>query len=201
MLYRMDVILASSRGKGLEELIKPLHPSPHKLTVISSSGATMHTLLNKAINILAHAPNPHDYHIYIIGGYCDINERISYQLHHLRNIHNRRAQYEEFIFRENPIAAASRVTDLIEKASDQIHSLHALPIICTIPPSSLDTWNHIRLRQHNSHAPVLPHIPSNAKQHHRNNPQHQHKHHSHQSVKARIHTQTCRYHHQKTWEK
>ena len=31
------------------------------LTVISSSGATMHTLLNKAINILAHAPNPHDY--------------------------------------------------------------------------------------------------------------------------------------------
>ena len=148
MLYRMDVILASSRGKGLEELIKPLHPSPHKLTVISSSGATMHTLLNKAINILAHAPNPHDYHIYIIGGYCDINERISYPLHHLRNIHNRRAQYEEFIFRENSIAAASRVTDLIERASDQIHSLHTLPIICTIPPSSLDTWNHIRLRQH-----------------------------------------------------
>ena len=108
----------------------------------------MHTLLNKAINILAHAPNPHDYHIYIIGGYCDINERISYPLHHLRNIHNRRAQYEEFIFRENPIAAASRVTVLIEKASDQIHSLHALSIICTIPPSSLDTWNHIRLKQH-----------------------------------------------------
>ena len=64
------------------------------------------------------------------------------------NIHNRRAQYKEFIFRENPIAAPSRVTNLIEKASDQIHSLHALPFICTIPPSSLDTWNHIRLKQH-----------------------------------------------------
>ena len=136
------------QGEGARRTHQNTPSSPHKLTVISSSGATMHTLLNKAINILAHAPNPHDYHIYIIGGYGDINERISYPLHHLRNIHNRRAHYEEFIFRENPIAAASRVTDLIEKASDQIHSLHALPIICTIPPSSLDTWKHIRLKQH-----------------------------------------------------
>ena len=84
MVFRMDVILASSRGKGLEELMKPLHPSPHKLTVIYSSGARMHKLINQATNILAHTPNPHDYHIYIIGGYCDINERISHPLHHLR---------------------------------------------------------------------------------------------------------------------
>ena len=148
MVFRMDVTLASSRGKGLEELMKPLHPSPHKLTVIYSSGARMHKLINQATNILAHTPNPHDYHIYIIGGYCDINERISHPLHHIRNIHNRQAHYEEFIFREHTLAATSRVTNLITKASDQIHSLHALPIICTIPPSSLDTWNHTRLNQH-----------------------------------------------------
>ena len=148
MVFRMDVILASSRGKGLEELMKPLHPSPHKLTVIYSSGARMHKLINQATNILAHTPNPHDYHIYIIGGYCDINERISHPLHRLRNIHSRQAHYEEYIFRENTLAATSRVTNLITKASDQIHSLHALPIICTIPPSSLDTWNHTRLNQH-----------------------------------------------------
>ena len=65
-----------------------------------------------------------------------------------RNIHNRQAHYEEFIFRENTLAATSRVTNLITKASDQIHSLYALPIICTIPPSSLDTWNHTHLNQH-----------------------------------------------------
>ena len=44
--------------------------------------------------------------------------------------------------------ATSRVTNFVIKDSDQIHCLHALPIICTIPPSSLDTWNHTRLNQH-----------------------------------------------------
>ena len=42
----------------------------------------------------------------------------------------------------------NKLSSLITKASDQIHSLHALPTICTIPPSSLDTWNHTRLNQH-----------------------------------------------------
>ena len=163
MLYRMDAILTSSRGKGLEELIKPLHPSPHKLTVISSSRATMHTLLNKAINILAHAPNPHDYHIYIIGGYCDINERISYPLHHLRNIHNRRAQYEEFIFRENQIAAASRVTDLIEKLLTK-YILYT-PFLSSAPYHHQVSTHGTTFASDNTKQPysVLPHIPSNAK--------------------------------------
>ena len=126
------------------ETITSVTSQTHCLLLIRGQNAQIY----QVTNILAHTPNPHDYHIYIIGGYCDINERISHPLHHLRNIHNRQAHYEAFIFRENTLVAISRVANLITKASDQIHSLHALPIICTIPPSNLVTWSHTRLNQH-----------------------------------------------------
>jgi len=35
----MDIIMASSRGKGLEELIKPHHPNPYNLTAKFKSSA------------------------------------------------------------------------------------------------------------------------------------------------------------------
>ena len=163
MLYRIDVILASSRGEGARRTHQTTPYSPHKLTAISSSRATMHTLLNKAINILAHAPNPHDYHIYIIGGYCDINERISYPLHYLRNSHNRRAQYEEYIFREKPNSSSIASQRPRRKSfwpntfsTRPSHHLHHTTKSRLMEPHSPQTTQ-------NSHAPVLTHIPSHAK--------------------------------------
>ena len=52
------------------------------------------------------------------------------------------------MFREEPGAAAARLTSLLETTSRTISINHAKPILCTIPPSSIHNWNHTRLRQH-----------------------------------------------------
>ena len=138
----MDVILASSRGKGLEELIRPKHPSPNHLFIKSTSSANLHLLTIQAINIISKAKNPSNHHIYIIGEYCDLNEIIQHKIAIQRN-----ARYQEFVFREEPEAAVSRLTDRLVTTSQTIANHNAKPILCTIPPSSLHTWNYTRLLQ------------------------------------------------------
>ena len=139
----MDVVLASSRGKGLEALIRSKHPSPDHLIMKSTSSAKLHILTSQALELISKSPNPSNHHIYIIGGYCDLSEII----HHKLTTHYR-AQYQEAVFREEPGAAAARLTSLFETTSRTISINHAKPILCTIPPSSIHNWNHTRLRQH-----------------------------------------------------
>ena len=160
MIFRMDVILASSRGKGLEELMKPLHPSPHKLTVIYSSGARMQKLINQATNILAHTPNPHDYHIYIIGGYCDINERIQpsispltqhpQQTSPLRRIHFQRKQTSSYIQSHQPHHKSIRPNSLPTRTTHHLHKT-------TLKLRHMES--HTPQPTQNSNAQILPAIP------------------------------------------
>ena len=131
----MDVILASSRGKGLDELIRPKHPSPNHLFIKSTSSVNLHLLTIQAITIISKAKNPSNHHIYIIGGYCDLNEIIQHKIAIQRNA------------REEPEAAVSRLTGRLETTSQTIANHNAKPILCTIPPSSLHTWNYTRLLQ------------------------------------------------------
>ena len=130
----------------MEPFLRKSHPSPKHLIFDSTSGATLSSITNKAINILSRANNPENYHIYIIGGYCDLSKRVRHTLHNLsRNRHP--AIYEEFIFQETPEEAVTRLSSIIEESSNRITSTGATPIFCTIAPSSLETWNNKRLSQ------------------------------------------------------
>ena len=139
----MDVILASSRGEGLEELIRPKHPSPNHLFIRSTCSANLHLLTTQAIDIISKSKNPSNHHIYIIGGYCDLNEIIQHKIAIHRNV-----RYLEFVFVEQPEAAVSRITGRLETTSQIIANHNAKPILYTIPSPSLHAWNYTRLLQH-----------------------------------------------------
>ena len=140
----MDIIIASSRGKGLEELIKKKHPSPDNIKVFFESSASLTDITEEAKNIITRSSSPENMHIYIIGGYCNLTEVIQYKIH-LNN--GRRARYQEFVFQEDPESAVPRLTSLLQKTAEEIANKNALPILCTIPPSHLQTWNLKRLGQ------------------------------------------------------
>ena len=173
-------------------------------TITSITSQTHYHLLIRGTNAQTHQPShkytsthtkptwlPHLHH----RGYCDINERISHPLHHLRNIHNRQAHYEEYIFRENTLAATS---------SHQPHHK-------SIRPNSLPTrtTHHLhnttlKLRHMESHTPqptqnsnaqILPAIPWDATQPNRHNHGHQHKHYIHQPITTCLHTKISRHNH------
>ena len=63
------------------------------------------------------------------------------------NVNGRGATYQEFVFREDPESAVTRLTGLLQSTAEKIAELNALPVLCTIPPSDLATWNRVRLSQ------------------------------------------------------
>ena len=139
----MDIIIASSRGEGLETELKKHHPSPNHVKVIFSSGARINNIKYTAMSIAKQ--NPHqNIHFYVLGGYCDVSERISY---HIKTGHSSK-KYEEFVFEEDPESAVPRVSGLIDDASRLMNTTNTTPVFCTIAPSYLHTWNKIRLSQH-----------------------------------------------------
>ena len=157
----MDVILASSRGKGILPILRDLHPSPHHLMLNPTSGATIAELTDQAITIIRKAKNPRDYHFYFIGGYCDITHRMQRTM----NLSGRAVFNEEITFQEDPDVTVARLSQIIATSSDRIKSYGAIPIFCTIAPSSLHTWNHTRLSQkktsHLEHFNNYPHMQEN----------------------------------------
>ena len=140
----MDVIIADSRGKGLEKELRKLHPSPQSVQVVYESGARLAAITSTAKSLLDDTVNPENHHIYVMGGYCDINEVISKKK---KYINGRKAKYQEFVFREDPESAVARLTGLLHTASEEISNTGAKVILCTIPPSHLETWNRVRLSQ------------------------------------------------------
>ena len=144
----MDIIVASSRGKGLQSLLKKLHPSPHKLHVISTSSATLDTIATKAKSFIDNAqPSSDRIHVYIIGGYCDLTERVTADMCFKGRMRN----YEEVLFWEDSEMAATRLQCLIHMIHADITTHQdgvAIPIFCTIPPAHIETWNKTRLSQH-----------------------------------------------------
>ena len=73
----MDVIVADSRGKGLEKELRKLHPSPQSVHVVYESGARLAKITSSAKSLLDETENPESHHIYVMGGYCDLNEVVS----------------------------------------------------------------------------------------------------------------------------
>ena len=110
----MNVIIADSRGNGLEDAFDKINPVYEKPVVIYSSGARINGMKRTALEFKRNHPNQ-DIHFIIMGGYCDMNERAGYYIQN-------RGRYEEFIFRESPESASSRVTslfrDLINAVTD-----------------------------------------------------------------------------------
>lgn len=141
--------MSSSRGKGLEEHIIPYHPSPDTLLMHSSSGATLARLCSQAKSIISSirpSSTFHPCHVYFIGGYCDLSQRIRYPLQDVYR-RGRPAMYEEYVFMEEPAIAVSRMTQSLYQIAAEIRQYGAIPVFSTIPPSSIETWNQTRLSQ------------------------------------------------------
>ena len=191
----MDVILASSRGKGLEELIRPKHPSPNHLFIKSTSSANLHLLTIQAINIISKAKNPSNHHIYIIGGVL-----WSQWNHPAQNSHPEKCQIPRVRVQGGAgggcVPSHRPTGDHItnhSKPQCQTYSLHHSTIQST----------HMELHQtsttQNCHARTLQTIPIHATKHDQITPDHQHQHHWNQQETWLIHTKTRRHHHKKTW--
>ena len=73
-----------------------------------------------------------DTHFYIIAGLCDITKKIK----------NRRENYMEVIYNDEPSETISRVLSSIYSLKKYIENLNAKPIFTTITPSHLETLNH-----------------------------------------------------------
>lgn len=140
----MDVILASSRGKGyLQQQLKKHHPYPRNLLVQARGGAKLENLEREAVDILRTSKDPSNYHVYFLAGLCDITYMDRYIDH--RDRRGRPHFYEEVSFVEDNSHAILRVTHIINSISSTIKSLGAKPCFITIPPCSIENWNLHRL--------------------------------------------------------
>ena len=141
----MDIILASSRGRGhIQARVRRLHPHPERLHIDARGGAKLETLILEAIKLVKRSPSPPDCHVYFMAGLCDIKYRDVYT--EFVDYRRRKAHsYEEVSFTEDNTSAILRVTNLIDNIDKELRSLGAKPCFMTIPPCSLETWNLHRL--------------------------------------------------------
>lgn len=143
----MDIILADSRGKHpLIQYLYEQHPSPQHLQIEARSGASLEILVRKAIAILRSVPDPSRYHIYFLGGICDITCMHKDHMGWDRET-GKALFYEEVTFTEPVEQAVPRYQNLIENISAEIIKLGAKPCFMTVPPSSIETWNTARFNQ------------------------------------------------------
>jgi hypothetical protein len=131
----MNVLLCTSRGRSLKELIPPKAPNMVKYF----PGATTYRLANEADQILRDPRlRKESTHFYIIAGLPDLTTRKQ----------DRSKNYQEVIFEEEPEEAANRIIRLLYNLCDRINSQGPIPILCPVIPSDLEKWNFTRLRQH-----------------------------------------------------
>ena len=132
----MDVFVATSRGRGLEEYF-----SIKSRTAISVlPGGLLEDLTEKAERLLV--SNPHKYEdvqdlhpnfVYVLGGLPDLTEKVKDR------------NYLEIIYNESTTTTTPKMITKLLAADQKIKSLNAIPCFSTISPMSLDTWNHHRL--------------------------------------------------------
>lgn len=139
----MDIIIASSRGKEMKKRLHKLHPNGRKLKVIAKSSLKLEDILDKLDSYMK-TVKPHEMatcHVYLMAGLCDVTYR-DYDEEFYRN-----TPYDEVIFNETPEEAFNRVSKTILELTNKIADKGATPIVATIVPSSLSSWNEIRLKQ------------------------------------------------------
>ena len=137
----MNFIVATSRGKGLLAL------NGHPNTVLRfHSGASIADLTDVAKDLIEDHPQDPlgDRHfVYFVAGLPDVTLLQKRKF----NMHHRSYLYQEVVFKEEPSEAFHRVKELYEHADAQIKISNAIPVFSTIAPSSLHTWNSLRLYQ------------------------------------------------------
>ena len=149
----MNIIVATSRGRGLQDLAKRRED-----TVLSvHPGASLRKLEREALRLLKHVPSSSDTHLYFVAGLPDVTHRHQFCF----QLRGRRRKYEEVIMPTYPIdKITDDITPLFKSTAEKIKNANATPIFSTICPMSLDTWNHRRLSQHRtSHLSSFPYYP------------------------------------------
>ena len=149
----MNIIVATSRGRGLQDLAKRRED-----TVLSvHPGASLRKLEREALRLLKHVPSSSDTHLYFVAGLPDVTHRHQFCF----QLRGRRRKYEEVIMPTYPIdKITDDITSLFKSTAEKIKNANATPIFSTICPMSLDTWNHRRLSQHRtSHLSSFPYYP------------------------------------------
>ena len=131
-----EKVYFSSRGRGIDPLIRDAHPFPNNLTTSVNPGAGLLHLTNLAVSdVYDMAWNEgireSDVVIYLGGGICDITEKI-------RNPFERA---EEVIFSEDPGDCVQRMSSILIHSVDTIRGIGCTPVIATIPPMHLEAWN------------------------------------------------------------
>ena len=151
----MDIILASSRGRGLSEEIWARHPYPERVKIMPKGGAKLHDLQFTAYDILYDHPDPTNCHIYFFAGLCDITHK------------DTEKNYEEVFYIENPEQTFDRISKTIDTISQHILFFAAKPIFCPIITMSLHNWNTHRLSKHKTSF-LMHHTQYPEMQHHLN---------------------------------
>ena len=116
----MDVVFASSRGHDLGPLIRGFVPRPDRLQMNSTSAAKLPELAAQAQSFLAHQTNPECFHIYFMGGYCDMTQKLT------------GGGYQEIIFPYSTDETIQYLSNIISQISNIITTMGAKPIFCTI---------------------------------------------------------------------
>ena len=132
---RIDLIMTTSRGKGLENHLSSNNFITPK-RIITISGASLDTLTSEALRIINTHPTPQKIHTYFIAGIPDITSRI------------RDVGYEEVIFIDNVETAHHNFMTQVKNTKETIAFTNSIPCFATIAPMSFYTWNTTRMNQH-----------------------------------------------------
>ena len=110
----MDLIMTTSRRKGLEHHISPGNFNILK-RIITISGASLDTLTSEATRIINTHPTPHKIHTYFIAGIPDITSKIN------------NVGYEEVLFIDNAETAHHNFMTKIKNTKEIISLTKSIP--------------------------------------------------------------------------
>ena len=136
-VFRMDVVVASSRGfeleEGLKKEFKDIFP-PGTLIKAITGGKLKHlTPLAKELTpSYTHSKRPH---IYFVCGVPDISEIV-------RSPNKTHYFYKEVIYVEEPEKTIERVKELLDTTQRDIIKHGALPVFSTIPQFNIEIYNN-----------------------------------------------------------
>ena len=129
----MNLILATSRGRGLGPIIQREHPNTR---VVTRPGQKYAALANEAKQIIASVKEKNsEIHVYFLAGFTDLTTMV------------RKGRYQEVTFTESPQEAVNRVIGEVENAADIILTTGAMVCFATIIPGNIEVWNNTRLQQ------------------------------------------------------
>lgn len=138
----MNIIVATSRGRGLAELEK----KRDDVVLSVHPGAKLTRLEQEAISLLQNlassCPKPK---VYFVAGLPDVTQKVKRHFY----LRGKRQYYEEVILPKiDTNQIITDVTTRLYSVADNILKLNATPIFSTICPMSIATWNNVRLSQH-----------------------------------------------------